>query len=175
MSNRMHSGSGDAIGLDRRHVWHPFTPLDGWLDPGYEPVMIASGQGTVLTDTAGRDYLDGNSSIWTNLHGHRHPKLTQALKDQLDRIAHSSYLGLAHGPGARLAGELCRRAEDRFSIFPAERGAGTDHLHLPEGRLSWRYGGSDERGAERGLPRHLPAVAFPHGGGDESRLLSLPP
>ena len=146
MSNRMHSGSGDAIGLDRRHVWHPFTPLDGWFDPGYEPVMIASGQGTVLTDTAGRDYLDGNSSIWTNLHGHRHPKLTQALKDQLDRIAHSSYLGLAHGPGARLAGELCRRAGfESGRVFYSDDGSTAIEAALKIAFQYFQQNGAPER------------------------------
>src|SRR5271155_4198510 len=93
----------DSRSLDRRYVWHPFTPLDEWLDPGFEPVLIASGEGTVLTDVEGRDYLDGNSSIWTNLHGHRHPEIDRAIRDQLDRIAHSSFLGLTNDVAARLA------------------------------------------------------------------------
>lgn len=108
----MSAGSGpgpDPRELDLRHAWHPFTPFDEWLDPASEPVFIESGRGAVLTDREGRDYLDGNSSIWTNLHGHGHPRITGAIKAQLDRIAHSSYLGLAHEPGARLAAELCRR------------------------------------------------------------------
>lgn len=100
----------DPLSLDRRHAWHPFTPIDEWLDPAYEPVMIESGLGATLTDTRGRAYLDGNSSIWTNLHGHNHPRLTGAVAAQLGKISHSSYLGLGHGPGSLLAARLCRAA-----------------------------------------------------------------
>jgi adenosylmethionine-8-amino-7-oxononanoate aminotransferase len=96
---------------DKNYVWHPFTPADSWLDPDFHPVMIAGGEASWLIDENGTRYLDGNSSIWTNLHGHRHPVLTQAIKDQLDRIAHSSYLGLAHTPGAHLAEKLNEMAQ----------------------------------------------------------------
>jgi adenosylmethionine-8-amino-7-oxononanoate transaminase len=75
-----------------------------WMEE--EPVVIASGEGAVLRDIHGNEYLDGNSSIWTNLHGHRHPKISQAIKDQLDRIAHSSFLGLSNEPAIELAGKL---------------------------------------------------------------------
>ena len=90
--------------LDRAHVWHPFTQMRDWLRR--EPIVIASGRGAVLRDTQGREYLDANSSIWTNLHGHRHPKLDVALRRQLGRIAHSSALGLANEPASRLAAQL---------------------------------------------------------------------
>src|SRR5947209_14913925 len=71
-----------------------------------EPVIIASGDGAILRDIDGREFIDANSSIWTNLHGHRHPRITQAIKDQLDRIAHSSFLGLSNEPAIRLAEKL---------------------------------------------------------------------
>src|SRR5437016_13170068 len=71
-----------------------------------EPVIIESGQGAILRDTNGNEYTDANSSIWTNLHGHRHPRITQAIKDQLDRIAHSSFLGLSNVPAIQLAEKL---------------------------------------------------------------------
>ena len=92
--------------LDRQHLWHPFTPNSVWLDPSTPIVSIASGQGTWLTASDGRRYLDGNSSIWTNLHGHAHPKINQAIRQQLDQIAHSSFLGLTHEPAVRLAEQL---------------------------------------------------------------------
>jgi adenosylmethionine-8-amino-7-oxononanoate aminotransferase len=87
--------------LDRCFVWHPFTQMRDWMRT--EPVVIVSGKGTVLRDARGREFLDANSSIWTNLHGHRHPSLDAALRRQLDRIAHSSALGLAKEPAAHLA------------------------------------------------------------------------
>ena len=92
--------------LDRAHVWHPFTQMRDWNDPAHTPVVIVGGQGAVLKAEDGREYLDGNSSIWTNLHGHRHPQIDQAIRDQLDRIAHSSFLGLTNDVAAKLAHEL---------------------------------------------------------------------
>src|SRR5204863_3425740 len=94
--------------LDRRYVWHPFTQMRDWLRR--EPIVIVSGQGAVLRDTHGREYLDANASVWTNLHGHNHPKINAALTRQLKKIAHSSALGLANEPASRLAAELVRAA-----------------------------------------------------------------
>lgn len=96
----------EVIQLDRQHLWHPFTPNSLWLDPAFVPISIAAGEGAFLIASDGQRFLDGNSSIWTNLHGHRHPKIDQAIRAQLDRIAHSSFLGLTHEPAARLAQEL---------------------------------------------------------------------
>ncbi|NBT89397.1 MAG: adenosylmethionine--8-amino-7-oxononanoate transaminase [Verrucomicrobia bacterium] len=76
------------------------------MDPAFHPVAIVAGEGSWLIDDGGNRYLDGNSSIWTNLHGHRHPRLDQAMRDQLGKIAHSSFLGLTHEPAARLSEEL---------------------------------------------------------------------
>jgi len=87
------------------------------MDPDFHPVSIQSGEGAWLTASDGKKYLDGNSSIWTNLHGHRHPKLDAALFDQLGRIAHSSFLGLTHEPAVRLASELISYA-NHSSLFP---------------------------------------------------------
>src|ERR1051326_6791173 len=94
--------------LDHRYVWHPFTQMRDWLKG--EPIVIAEGQGAVLRDVHGRKYLDANSSIWTNLHGHSHPKLNRAIERQLKRIAHSSALGLANEPASRLAERLVTAA-----------------------------------------------------------------
>lgn len=90
--------------LDQAHVWHPFTQMRDWLKT--EPIVLTHGRGTTLHDQCGRTYLDANSSIWTNLHGHRHPRLDAALRRQLGRVAHTSALGLASEPAARLAAEL---------------------------------------------------------------------
>jgi adenosylmethionine-8-amino-7-oxononanoate aminotransferase len=67
----------------------------------------------MLRDSEGREYIDGNSSIWTNIHGHRHPRLDAALRAQMDRVAHTSFLGFTNPPAAKLASELC-------ALFPAE-------------------------------------------------------
>lgn len=93
-----------ALAWDHAHVWHPFTQMRDWLRS--EPILLTSGRGTTLRDATGRTYLDANSSIWTNLHGHRHPRLDAALRRQLGRVAHTSALGLASVPAAQLAHRL---------------------------------------------------------------------
>src|SRR5436190_15183963 len=90
--------------LDHRYVWHPFTQMKQWLQS--EPIVIVSGKGAVLRDAEGREYLDANSSIWTNLHGHNHPKLNTAISRQLGKISHSSALGFANEPASLLAEKL---------------------------------------------------------------------
>ena len=98
--------------LDHRYVWHPFTQMKDWLRR--EPIVIASGKGAVLRDVHGREYLDANSSIWTNLHGHSHPKLNAAIARQLKKISHSSALGLANEPASLLAQKLVQLANDTW-------------------------------------------------------------
>ena len=95
--------------LDHAHVWHPFTQMRDWLKR--EPIVIKSGKGAVLRDVHGKQYLDANSSIWTNLHGHQHPKINAAIARQLKKISHSSALGFANEPASVLAAELVRSAE----------------------------------------------------------------
>jgi len=82
--------------LDKKYLWHPFTPTDLWLAEDYQPVVIVSGEKSWLVDEQGNRYLDGNSSIWTNIHGHRNAVIGDAIKAQLDKIAHSSFLGLTN-------------------------------------------------------------------------------
>ena len=94
--------------LDHRHIWHPFTQMRDWLKR--EPILIVEGKGALLRDARGREYLDANSSIWTNLHGHNHPRINAAIRRQLGRIAHSSALGLANEPASLLAERLVAAA-----------------------------------------------------------------
>lgn len=95
------------IEADRAHCWHPFTRQDDWCAPDFEPLVITRAEGVWLWDSEGRKYLDGNSSIWTNIHGHRHPHINQAIRDQLDRVAHTSFLGFTHPSAIELARRLC--------------------------------------------------------------------
>lgn len=114
------TGSGPALNpveslrqLDKAHLWHPFTQMRDWCASDVDPLIIASGRGAVLTDLEGNEYLDGNSSIWTNIHGHRHPVIDTAIRDQLDRISHCSALGFSNEPAIRLAEKL-------VGLFPEE-------------------------------------------------------
>lgn len=94
--------------LDHQYVWHPFTQMQDWLRT--EPIVLVEGKGAVLRDVKGREYLDANASIWTNLHGHRNPRIDAAIRRQLGRVAHTSALGLASGPASELAEQLVRLA-----------------------------------------------------------------
>ncbi|HXP60068.1 MAG TPA: aminotransferase class III-fold pyridoxal phosphate-dependent enzyme [Dongiaceae bacterium] len=108
--------------LDHLYLWHPFTQMRDWLRR--EPLVMAKGSGAVLGDAQGRKYLDANSSIWTNLHGHNHPAINAALSRQLKKIAHSSALGLANEPASRLAEQLVKAANapvGQASCLPAGR------------------------------------------------------
>src|ERR1044071_467261 len=98
--------------LDHRHVWHPFHRLRDWLRR--PPIVIVAGRGAVLRDDKGREYLDANSSIWTNLHGHNHPKVNTAVQRQLKKISHSSALGFANAPASLLAEELVKAANPKI-------------------------------------------------------------
>jgi adenosylmethionine-8-amino-7-oxononanoate aminotransferase len=99
--------------LDHQFVWHPFTQMRDWLKR--EPIVIVSGNGATLRDAKGREFLDANSSIWTNLHGHNHPKINAAINRQLKKIAHSSALGFANEPASLLAEKLVRAANQKLT------------------------------------------------------------
>ena len=92
--------------LDKAHCWHPFTQMKSWCADEHEPLILVEGEGAVLRDSRGREYIDGNSSIWTNIHGHGHPKITAAIREQLARVSHVSFLGSTNPPAAELAGRL---------------------------------------------------------------------
>jgi adenosylmethionine-8-amino-7-oxononanoate aminotransferase len=97
--------SAELTAADRRHLWHPFTQQEGWCaeEP---PVVIDHAEGTNLYDTDGNAYIDGVSSLWCNVHGHRHPAIDAAVQAQLGRVAHSTMLGLSHEPAIELAEKL---------------------------------------------------------------------
>lgn len=98
---------------DQQHLWHPFTQMRDWCAPGSDPLVLSGGRGSVLIDSDGREYLDGNSSIWTNIHGHSHPKIIAAIRAQAGKLAHSSFLGTTNEPAIRLAEKL-------VALFPRE-------------------------------------------------------
>ena len=92
---------------DQAHCWHPFTRQAEWCARGYEPLVLVRGEGAWLWDSEERRYLDGNSSIWTNIHGHAHPAINAAIGEQLGKVAHTSFLGFTHPLAATLAVRLC--------------------------------------------------------------------
>jgi adenosylmethionine---8-amino-7-oxononanoate aminotransferase len=98
----------DLVHRDLRSVWHPFTQHAVWADD--DPLVVDRAEGVYLFDSDGRRYLDGVASLWVTVHGHREPAIDAAIRDQLDRLDHSTFLGLTHEPGIRLAEELLRVA-----------------------------------------------------------------
>jgi adenosylmethionine-8-amino-7-oxononanoate aminotransferase len=123
--------------LDRQVLWHPFTQHAEW-----DPLVIASGDGSYLIDQHGRRYLDGVSSLWCNVHGHRHPRLDRALRDQLERVAHSTFLGLTHEPGIRLAAALLEIAPKSVArVFYSDSGSTAVEIALKQSFQYWQLRG----------------------------------
>ena len=92
--------------IDHAHLWHPFTPMRQWREQG--PIIIERAEGFVLIDTNGKQYIDGYSSLWCNVHGHRVDVIDEAIRDQLDRVAHATMLGSSTVPAIRLAERLVK-------------------------------------------------------------------
>src|SRR5262245_10609196 len=122
---------------DRRFLWHPFTQMQEWEKE--EPIIIERGKGSHLIDINGTQYLDGTSSIWVNLHGHRHPALDLAIKKQLKKIAHSTLLGLSNPPAILLARELIRIAPKGLSrVFYSDNGSTAVEVALKMAVQYWQ-------------------------------------
>jgi adenosylmethionine-8-amino-7-oxononanoate aminotransferase len=110
------------VEADHRNVWHPFTQMQDWL--AEEPLVVDEGDGVWLVDTLGRRYLDGVSSLWCNVHGHRVPEIDAAIAAQLGRVAHSTLLGLASTASIECAEELLRWTPPGLTrVFFSDAGA----------------------------------------------------
>jgi len=121
--------SVDPGKLDRDHLWHPFTQQQGWVEE--EPLMIERAEGAQLIDREGRRYMDGVSSLWCNVHGHRHAGIDAAVREQLERVAHSTMLGLSHPGAAELAAKLVEIAPPGLSrVFYSESGSTATEIAL---------------------------------------------
>jgi len=129
---------------DQAYLWHPFTQMQEWL--AEEPLIIAGGDGNYLIDAYGNRYLDGVSSLWCNVHGHRHPVLTAALHQQADRIAHSTLLGLASVPSIVLARRLLQIAPQGLTrVFYSDAGATAVEIALKMAYQYWQLRGEARR------------------------------
>ncbi len=128
----------ELIAADKQHVWHPFCHTGHWCAPGHEPIVLAKGEGAWLWDTEGNRYLDGNSSIWTAIHGHAHPVIQKAIQDQFDHFGHVSFLGFTHPPAIRLAEKLLETVgtESLTRVFYSDSGSAAIEVAL---RLCLEY------------------------------------
>ena len=104
----------ELTAADKQFVWHPFTDMREWCAPEHEPLVLIEGHGAVLRDSRGGEYIDGNSSIWTNIHGHNHPHINAAIRRQLDRIAHTSFLGFTNPAAIELAQAITGLFPDNY-------------------------------------------------------------
>jgi adenosylmethionine-8-amino-7-oxononanoate aminotransferase len=141
----------DYAQLDSDHLWHPFTQQRGWGEE--EPLIIERAEGSYLVDDEGRRYLDGVSSLWCTVHGHRHPGIDAAVTDQLGKVAHSTMLGLSHPGGAELAGRLVDLAPPGLSrVFYSESGSTATEIAL---KMAFQY--QQQRGGQ-----HARRTSFVH-------------
>jgi adenosylmethionine---8-amino-7-oxononanoate aminotransferase len=126
--------------LDHDHLWHPFTQQRDWV--AEEPLMIEAADGSELIDSEGRRYLDGVSSLWCNVHGHRHPRIDGAVREQLDRVAHSTMLGLSHPGAAELAARLVEIAPAGLNrVFYSDSGSSAVEVALKMAFQYWQHRG----------------------------------
>jgi adenosylmethionine-8-amino-7-oxononanoate aminotransferase len=140
--------SSDLVARDLAAVWHPFTQHALW--PSDDPLVIDRASGVYLYDIDGRRYLDGCSSLWVTVHGHGTPEINAAITAQLERLDHSTFLGLTHEPGIRVAEELLRVAPEGLSkVFFAGDGSSA-----AEAAIKMAYQAAAQRGEDRPLYVH---------------------
>ncbi len=132
------------IAWDKDYLWHPFTQMRDWL--AGEPIIIERGEGVYLIDIDGNRYLDGIASMWTNVHGHNHPKLNDALKAQLDKIAHSTLLGYSNIPAIQLAQKLVEITPSGLNkVFYSDNGSTAVEVALKIAYQYWQHKGQPQR------------------------------
>jgi len=130
--------------IPRDPLWYPFTQMQEFLE--HSPVKIAAAQGCWLEDEQGKRYLDGVSSLWANVHGHRHPVIDRAIKEQMDRVAHTTMLGLSHAGGIELARQLVDLAPAGLSrVFYSDSGATAVEIALKMAYQYWQLKGEKQR------------------------------
>ncbi len=129
---------------DRETIWHPFTQMADWEKDA--PLVIERAEGNTLIDTDGRKYFDGVSSLWVNLFGHRRSEIDAAIRSQLDRLAHSTFLGLSHVPAIELAERLLAVAPEGFDrVFYSDNGSTAMEIAIKMALQYWQQKGGGDR------------------------------
>lgn len=129
---------------DRKYVWHPFTQMRDW--EAENPIVITRGEGVYLFDTDGNRYLDGVASIWTNVHGHCRPEINEAVKAQIDRLEHSTLLGLANDTSILLAKRLVDIAPTGLcKVFYSDNGSTAVEVGIKMAFQYWRHLGQTQK------------------------------
>src|SRR5437763_5356639 len=130
--------------LDKQFIWHPFTPMSLWDKS--DPLVITAAEGMYLIDSDGNRYLDGVSSLWCNVHGHRVPEIDAAVRAQLDKVAHTTMLGLASEPAILLAERLMRIVPKNLKkVFYSDAGATATEIAFKLAAQYWFNVGRPEK------------------------------
>lgn len=137
--------------LDKRYIWHPFTQMKDWLDE--KPIIISEGRNCFIKDIYGNWYLDGVSSLWVNIHGHRKKEVDDAIKEQLNSIAHSTMIGLSNVPAIKLAERLVNivnssrvtRYASLTKVFYSDNGSTAVEVALKMALQYWIHKGVKEK------------------------------
>jgi adenosylmethionine---8-amino-7-oxononanoate aminotransferase len=132
------------LAADLAHVWHPFTQMAQW--PHDEPLIIERAEGNWLVDTQGHRWLDGVSSLWVTVHGHRKAELDAAIRAQLDRVAHSTLLGLGSVPSIELAAALVKVAPPGLTrVFYSDSGSTAVEVAVKMAYQYWQLTGRPQK------------------------------
>ncbi len=150
--------------LDKKYIWHPFTQMKEWLEE--KPIIISEGRDCFIKDIYGRWYLDGVSSLWVNIHGHRKKEIDDAIKKQLEGIAHSTLLGLSNVPAIKLAEKLIQIVQKLLY-------KGTPSLTLPPRGGGQGWGGNSELRSASGGPNSELCKVFYSDNGSTAVEVSL--
>ncbi len=135
----------ELAAIDKRVLWHPFTQQQGWTEE--EPLIVERAEGATLYDTDGNAYLDGTASLWCNVHGHAHPAIDAAIRAQLERVAHTTMLGLSHPPAIELADRLVQIAPAGLTrVFYSDNGSTAAEVALKMAFQHWRHRGQERPG-----------------------------
>lgn len=136
---------------DKRYLWHPFTQMKEWM--GEDIVIITEGRGSFLKEITGRWFIDGVSSLWVNLHGHRRKEIDDAIKAQIDKISHSTLLGLTHPPAIILAERLIQLVNSTLKsqisklsrVFYSDNGSTSVEIALKMAFQFWQHKGMKKK------------------------------
>ncbi len=136
---------------DRRYIWHPFTQMRDY--EAETPIIVERAKGAYLYDVRGRRYLDGVSSLWVTVHGHRKRALDAAVRRQLNNVAHSTLLGLSNVPAVKLAKMLVERAPDGLEkVFYSDNGSTAVEIGL---KMAFQYWQQHGDGKHKGRTRFI--------------------
>lgn len=129
---------------DRKVLWHPFTQQKGWMEDDFP--VLERGQGAWLIDVDGKKYLDGVSSLWCNIHGHRRRELDAALAAQSKKLAHATFLGVSNPPAIELAEKLLQIAPKGLArVFYSDNGSTAVEVALKMAYQYWQLQGSPQK------------------------------